>query len=93
MAAEISSIGLEERRVDELSFRACLFTNLGRDHLDYHGTVEKYFAAKLRLFSELLPRSAHPDAVAVVNGDDPYGRRRPRERTRREDQFRSRREP
>ncbi len=74
VAAEISSIGLAERRVDELSFRACLFTNLGRDHLDYHGTVENYFAAKLRLFSELLPRSAHPDAVAVVNGDDPYGR-------------------
>ncbi len=74
VAAEISSIGLAERRVDELSFRACVFTNLGRDHLDYHGTVENYFAAKLRLFSELLPRSAHPDAVAVVNGDDPYGR-------------------
>ena len=73
VAAEISSIGLAERRVDEISFRACVFTNLGRDHLDYHGTVENYFAAKQRLFSELLPRSAHPDAVAVVNGDDPYG--------------------
>jgi UDP-N-acetylmuramoyl-L-alanyl-D-glutamate--2,6-diaminopimelate ligase len=74
-AAEISSIGLEERRVDELNFSACLFTNLSRDHLDYHGTVENYFAAKLRLFTELLPKSADPEAVAVVNGDDPFGRR------------------
>jgi UDP-N-acetylmuramoyl-L-alanyl-D-glutamate--2,6-diaminopimelate ligase len=74
-AAEISSIGLEERRVDELSFHACVFTNLGRDHLDYHGTIEKYFAAKLRLFTEILPRSTHPDGVAVVRGDDPFGRR------------------
>jgi UDP-N-acetylmuramoyl-L-alanyl-D-glutamate--2,6-diaminopimelate ligase len=73
VTAEISSIGLAERRVDELSFRACVFTNLGRDHLDYHGTVESYFAAKLRLFREILPRSAHHEAVAVVNGDDPYG--------------------
>jgi len=73
--AEISSIGLEERRVEELSFRACVFTNLGRDHLDYHGTIEKYFAAKLRLFTEILPRSTRADAVAVVRGDDPFGRR------------------
>jgi UDP-N-acetylmuramoyl-L-alanyl-D-glutamate--2,6-diaminopimelate ligase len=74
-AAEISSIGLEERRVDQLSFRACVFTNLGRDHLDYHLTLEKYFAAKLRLFTELLPRSAHPEPVAIVRGDDSYGAR------------------
>ena len=74
-AAEISSIGLAEQRVEELNFRACVFTNLGRDHLDYHGTLEEYFAAKLRLFTELLPRSVHPEAIAVVCGDDPYGRR------------------
>jgi len=73
--AEISSIGLEERRVEELSFRACVFTNLGRDHLDYHGTIENYFAAKLRLFTDILPRSTHRDAVAVVRGEDPFGRR------------------
>ena len=72
-AAEISSIGLEEGRVDQLSFRACVFTNLGRDHLDYHLTLEKYFAAKLRLFTELLPRSTYPEPVAVVRGDDAYG--------------------
>ncbi len=73
--AEISSIGLAEHRVDELSFRAAVFTNLGRDHLDYHASEEAYFAAKLRLFTELLPRSAHGAAVALVNGDDPWGRR------------------
>jgi UDP-N-acetylmuramoyl-L-alanyl-D-glutamate--2,6-diaminopimelate ligase len=75
VAAEISSIGLAEERVDTLSFRACVFTNLGRDHLDYHGTQEQYFAAKLRLFSELLPKSTWSDAVAVVRGDDPFSRR------------------
>jgi UDP-N-acetylmuramoyl-L-alanyl-D-glutamate--2,6-diaminopimelate ligase len=74
-AAEISSIGLEEGRVDELSFRACIFTNLGRDHLDYHLTQEKYFAAKLRLFTDLLPRSSHLDPVAIVRGDDSHGAR------------------
>jgi UDP-N-acetylmuramoyl-L-alanyl-D-glutamate--2,6-diaminopimelate ligase len=73
VAAEISSIGLAEERVDALNFRACVFTNLGRDHLDYHGTREKYFAAKLRLFSELMAKSTWPDAVAVVRGDDPFG--------------------
>jgi UDP-N-acetylmuramoyl-L-alanyl-D-glutamate--2,6-diaminopimelate ligase len=74
-AAEISSIGLDQRRVDELSFRACVFTNLGRDHLDYHETIENYFGAKLRLFTEILPRSTHRDAVAVVRGDDRVGKR------------------
>ena len=74
-AAEISSIGLSEQRVDELNFRACLFTNLGRDHLDYHNSVDNYFAAKLRLFTELLPASRHPEPVAVALNDDPYGRR------------------
>ncbi|MGH7815701.1 MAG: UDP-N-acetylmuramoyl-L-alanyl-D-glutamate--2,6-diaminopimelate ligase [Candidatus Binataceae bacterium] len=74
-AAEVSSIGIAEGRVDDLSFRACLFTNLGRDHLDYHDTMENYFAAKLRLFTEILPRSHRHDPIAIVNAGDPYGRR------------------
>jgi UDP-N-acetylmuramoyl-L-alanyl-D-glutamate--2,6-diaminopimelate ligase len=74
-AAEISSIGLDEGRVEDLSFRACVFTNLGRDHLDYHVTIEDYFGAKLRLFTEILPRSGHAQAVAIAHGDDPFGRR------------------
>ncbi len=74
-ALEVSSIGLAEGRVDALSFRAAMFTNLGRDHLDYHGTLENYFAAKLRLFSDILPRSRRADTFAVARGDDPYGQR------------------
>jgi UDP-N-acetylmuramoyl-L-alanyl-D-glutamate--2,6-diaminopimelate ligase len=75
VAAEVSSIGIAEGRVDAVSFRACIFTNLGRDHLDYHATMEDYFAAKLRLFTEILPRSRRESTVAVVRGDDPFGRR------------------
>src|SRR5260370_2606036 len=58
-----------------MNFRACMFTNLGRDHLDYHATIEDYFAAKLRLFTEILPRSKRTDTVAIVRGDDQFGRR------------------
>jgi UDP-N-acetylmuramoyl-L-alanyl-D-glutamate--2,6-diaminopimelate ligase len=74
-AAEVSSIGIAQGRVDALNFRACMFTNLGRDHLDYHATEEDYFAAKLRLFTEILPRSSRRDPIAVARGDDPFGRR------------------
>jgi UDP-N-acetylmuramoyl-L-alanyl-D-glutamate--2,6-diaminopimelate ligase len=74
-AAEISSIGIAEGRVEELNFRACVFTNLGRDHLDYHAGIEDYFAAKLRLFTEIMPRSWRGSPVAIVNGDDPFGQR------------------
>ncbi len=50
--AEVSSIGIAEGdSIDVFNFSACLFTSLGRDHLDYHGTIENYFAAKLRLFT------------------------------------------
>jgi UDP-N-acetylmuramoyl-L-alanyl-D-glutamate--2,6-diaminopimelate ligase len=73
--AEVSSEGIEEGRVNQLNFRAAMFTNLGRDHLNYHGTMENYFNAKLKLFTEHLARSHHRDPIAVVRGDDPYGRR------------------
>jgi UDP-N-acetylmuramoyl-L-alanyl-D-glutamate--2,6-diaminopimelate ligase len=71
VAMEASSHGLDQRRMEAVSPCAAAFTNLTQDHLDYHGTMEAYFAAKLRLFTELLPE----DGVAVVNVDDPYGRR------------------
>ena len=64
---EASSHGLDQRRTDGVRLKAAAFTNLTRDHLDYHGTVENYFAAKARLFSELLPQ----DGVAVLNADIP----------------------
>jgi UDP-N-acetylmuramoyl-L-alanyl-D-glutamate--2,6-diaminopimelate ligase len=68
LAMEASSHGIDQRRLDGVSLSAAGFTNLGRDHLDYHGTTEAYAAAKLRLFDTLLPS----DAPAVVNADGPY---------------------
>jgi UDP-N-acetylmuramoyl-L-alanyl-D-glutamate--2,6-diaminopimelate ligase len=65
---EVSSHALTLRRADYLRFAAGIFTNLTRDHLDFHGDMEEYFAAKRRLF-ELLP----DDAVAITNADDPRG--------------------
>ncbi len=68
-AMEASSHGLDQRRLDGVQLRAAAFTNLTQDHLDYHGTMEAYFAAKAALFDRLLP----PEACAVVNIDDPRG--------------------
>jgi UDP-N-acetylmuramoyl-L-alanyl-D-glutamate--2,6-diaminopimelate ligase len=65
LALEASSHGLDQHRLDGVRLKAAAFTNLGRDHLDYHPTMEAYLAAKLRLFSELLPVGA----AAVVNAD------------------------
>jgi UDP-N-acetylmuramoyl-L-alanyl-D-glutamate--2,6-diaminopimelate ligase len=65
---EVSSHALALRRVDGVQFAAGVFTNLTRDHLDFHADMEDYFAAKRRLF-EMLP----PDAPAIVNVDDPRG--------------------
>jgi UDP-N-acetylmuramoyl-L-alanyl-D-glutamate--2,6-diaminopimelate ligase len=67
-AMEVSSHALALHRADLLTFRAAVFTNLTRDHLDFHGDMAHYFAAKRRLF-EMLP----PGAPAVVNVDDPKG--------------------
>ncbi|MBI4161392.1 MAG: UDP-N-acetylmuramoyl-L-alanyl-D-glutamate--2,6-diaminopimelate ligase [Acidobacteria bacterium] len=67
---EVSSHALDQKRVAGLRFAAAVFTNLSRDHLDYHGDMEAYFAAKRRLF-ESLPEGS----PAVVNRDDPAGAR------------------
>jgi UDP-N-acetylmuramoyl-L-alanyl-D-glutamate--2,6-diaminopimelate ligase len=73
LAIEASSHGLDQYRLDGLRIAAAAFTNITRDHLDYHANFESYLAAKLRLFDELLPRGAaaiidvdheHADAVA-----------------------------
>src|SRR5208337_4320575 len=58
LAMEASSHGLDQKRLDGVNLSAGAFTNLTRDHMDYHPTVDHYFAAKLRLFRELLPRGA-----------------------------------
>ena len=70
-AMEASSHGIDQRRMDAVRLAAAGFTNLTQDHLDYHGDMETYFHAKLRLFTELLAE----DGVAVVNLDDSYGPR------------------
>ncbi|SBV99851.1 UDP-N-acetylmuramoyl-L-alanyl-D-glutamate--2, 6-diaminopimelate ligase [uncultured Alphaproteobacteria bacterium] len=64
---EASSHGLDQRRLDGLALAAAAFTNLTRDHLDYHGTTDAYFTAKARLFDTLLPAGA----AAVLNADIP----------------------
>ncbi len=68
LAIEASSHGLDQYRLDGLRISAAAFTNLTRDHLDYHGTFEAYLAAKTRLFSELLIDGG----IGVINADDPY---------------------
>ncbi len=65
---EVSSHALELQRVAGCHFQIAVFTNLGRDHLDLHGTQERYFAAKARLFQPDLADAA------IVNIDDPHGR-------------------
>jgi len=80
---EVSSHGLEERRVAAVPFACGVFTNLSQDHLDYHPSMEAYEAAKLRLFTDY----GEGEFVAVLNSDDPVGSRwaatlRPRESSR-----------
>jgi UDP-N-acetylmuramoyl-L-alanyl-D-glutamate--2,6-diaminopimelate ligase len=65
---EASSHGLDQRRLDGVKLSAGAFTNLGRDHMDYHPTVEDYLNAKVRLFDALLPKGA----PAVIFADDPW---------------------
>ena len=67
-AMEVSSHALSLNRVDGMTFAAAVFTNLTRDHLDFHADMEAYFQAKRRLF-EMLPR----DAPSLINVDDPRG--------------------
>jgi len=65
---EVSSHALSQNRVGEVVFKTGVFTNLSREHLDYHASMEAYGDAKALLFSSLPP-----DAVAVINADDPAG--------------------
>ncbi len=67
LALEASSHGLQQRRLDGVEFSAAAFTNISRDHLDYHETFEDYLAQKQRLFAELLPDGA----PVVVDSDEP----------------------
>ena len=70
LAFEASSHGLDQHRLDGVQLAAGAFTNLGRDHMDYHPTIEAYLNAKLRLFTELLQRGQ----PAVINADGAYAK-------------------
>src|SRR5207302_9007417 len=74
---EVSSHSLDQGRVDGLVFRAAIFTNLTREHLDYHETLEEYFRAKAKLASYIAA-----DGLEVINADDPAWQRLPRRRRR-----------
>ena len=69
VSMEVSSHALDQRRADGTRLACAVFTNLTQDHLDYHRTMEAYYAAKRRLFLELAPRAS------VVNADDEWGAR------------------
>lgn len=73
-AMEVSSHALAQDRVAACRFDCAVFTNLTPEHLDYHGQMDSYFAAKAILFEELILAGGKPEAFAVINGDDPYGR-------------------
>ncbi|MBY0281824.1 MAG: UDP-N-acetylmuramoyl-L-alanyl-D-glutamate--2,6-diaminopimelate ligase [Alphaproteobacteria bacterium] len=68
LAAEASSHGLDQYRMHGAHLSAAAFTNLTQDHLEYHKTLENYFNAKAKLFSEILP----DESPAVINADSPY---------------------
>ncbi len=74
-ALEVSSHALAQKRADSVQFNTVIFTNLTLDHLDYHKTMEHYFASKQKLFTDLLWSSLKRPIFAVINTDDSYGRK------------------
>jgi UDP-N-acetylmuramoyl-L-alanyl-D-glutamate--2,6-diaminopimelate ligase len=72
-AMEVSSHALAQERTRGLEWDVAVFTNLTQDHLDFHGTMENYFASKAKLFRQLAQQQKRRKAVAVVNIDDRYG--------------------
>ncbi len=71
LAMEASSHALDQRRLDKVKVKFAVFTNLSRDHLDYHKSMKGYFASKRRLFEDLLDKKG----TAVINFDDQYGKK------------------
>ncbi len=71
LALEVSSHALDQERIFGLTFSACGFTNLSRDHLDYHGNMEVYFQAKKKLFTQYVKE----DGACVISFETEYGRR------------------
>jgi UDP-N-acetylmuramoyl-L-alanyl-D-glutamate--2,6-diaminopimelate ligase len=74
-ALEVSSHALAQERTRGIEWDVAVFTNLTQDHLDFHGTMENYFASKARLFEQLSQQQKKRKPVAIVNIDDRYGER------------------
>jgi UDP-N-acetylmuramoyl-L-alanyl-D-glutamate--2,6-diaminopimelate ligase len=74
-AMEVSSHALAQERTRGIEWDVAVFTNLTQDHLDYHGTMERYFEAKAKLFEQLPRQQKRRKPVAVINIDDRYGQR------------------
>lgn len=72
---EVSSHGIELGRVSDLDFEVAVFTNLTRDHMDFHKDMENYFNAKKKLFTDILPKSDRKNKVVVINTDCEYGKK------------------
>jgi UDP-N-acetylmuramoyl-L-alanyl-D-glutamate--2,6-diaminopimelate ligase len=72
LAMEVSSIALALNRVDEMRFRAAVFTNLTQDHLDFHRGMKEYFQAKEKLFEKISDETPK-SGIGIINVDDPYG--------------------
>jgi len=72
---EVSSHGIVQKRTAHVQFDVGIFTNLTRDHLDFHNTMEKYYQAKRGLFEQIASCDAKPKKVAVVNYDDDWGKK------------------
>lgn len=75
IAMEVSSHALEQSRADGVHFDVVIFTNLTRDHLDYHSDMKTYFQAKQRLFSDLIWKTKKHKPFAIINTDDTWGAR------------------
>jgi UDP-N-acetylmuramoyl-L-alanyl-D-glutamate--2,6-diaminopimelate ligase len=75
VAMEVSSHGVELGRVSDLDFETCVFTNLSRDHMDFHKTMDSYFNAKKKLFTDILAKSTRKNKTAIVNIDCEYGKK------------------
>lgn len=75
VAMEVSSHALDQHRIDSVSFNTVIFTNLSRDHLDYHLTMKSYLLAKQRLFTDLMWKTNKHPSFAIINVDDKAGRR------------------
>jgi UDP-N-acetylmuramoyl-L-alanyl-D-glutamate--2,6-diaminopimelate ligase len=74
-AMEVSSHALAQERTRDIEWDVAVFTNLTQDHLDYHGTMEKYFEAKAKLFEQLAQQERKKKPIAVINIDDRYGQK------------------